>query len=166
VPGHPHPHLGPGSLDRLDAHRLLDDTARAAAPRALAAAVELRTEWMGEDVAIWGARLRIAQALGNLVANAIEHGDGPVLLRGRCAGQSVRFEVSDHGAGLPAPVTELTRGARAGRGRRGRGLAIADAIAAAHGGRLAAAPAQHGARLVLELPASPDASTARPAHGR
>ena len=165
VAGRSRPALGPDSVERLDARRLLEEAVRSATPRALAVGVELSSEWVGEDVAIWGARLRIAQALGNLVANAIEHGSGPVLLRGRRADQIARFEVCDHGAGLPAPVAELTRGARAGRGRRGRGLAIAGAIAVAHGGRLAAAPAQPGARLVLELPASPTAVKSRPAHG-
>jgi signal transduction histidine kinase len=33
-------------------------------------------------------------------------------------------------------------------------LAIALAVAEAHGGRLAAAPSERGARLVLELPAA------------
>ena len=46
----------------------------------------------------------------------------------------------------------MTRQARGRRGRRGHGLAIAEAIAADHGGRLFAAPSQTGARLVLELP--------------
>ena len=70
----------------------------------------------------------------------------------------------DEGPGLPAPVAELVRLPRAGRGRRGRGLAIAAEIAARHGGRLAAAPAAGGGRVVLELPAA-GAAHARPAAG-
>ena len=64
----------------------------------------------------------------------------------------MRIEVIDEGPGLPAPVAELTRRARGGRGRRGRGLAIAAEIAERHGGRLVAAPAARGARIGLELP--------------
>jgi len=50
-------------------------------------------------------------------------------------------------------VAELARRPRAGRGHRGRGLAIAAEIAARHGGRLATAPATGGGRVVLDLPA-------------
>jgi len=64
----------------------------------------------------------------------------------------VRIEVIDEGPGLPAPVAQLTRRARGGRGRRGRGLAIAAEIAERHGGRLVAAPTARGARIGLELP--------------
>ena len=75
-----------------------------------------------------------------------------VLVRMRAGTATVRVEVIDDGPGLPAPIAELVRRPRAGRGARGRGLAIAADVAARHGGRLAAAPTEHGARLVLELP--------------
>jgi signal transduction histidine kinase len=103
-----------------------------------------------------GDRLRLAQAISNLVANALEHGPGRVQITARAVGdRHVRIEVIDEGPGLPSPVASLTRVARAGRGRRpgrGRGLAIAAEIAARHGGRLVAAPAQRGARIGIELP--------------
>jgi signal transduction histidine kinase len=100
-----------------------------------------------------GDRLRLAQAVSNLVANALEHGRGGVELTARAVGHGhVRIEVIDQGPGLPAPVYELTRRARGGRGRRGRGLAIAAEIAERHGGRLVAAPTPGGARIGLELP--------------
>lgn len=100
-----------------------------------------------------GDRLRLAQAISNLVANALEHAPGRVELAARSVGaQHVRIEVIDEGPGLPLALAELTRRARAGRGRRGRGLAIAAQIARRHRGRLVAAPAPHGTRLGLELP--------------
>ena len=100
-----------------------------------------------------GDRLRLAQAVSNLVANALEHGRGRVELTARIVGRHhVRIEVIDEGPGLPAPVPELTHRARGGRGRRGRGLAIAAEIAERHGGRLVAAPTPGGARIGLELP--------------
>ena len=66
----------------------------------------------------------------------------------------MRIEVADDGSGLPASVSALTASARTRRGRRGHGLAIAAAIAEHHGGRLAAAPSDGGARLMLEVPAA------------
>ena len=97
--------------------------------------------------------LRIAQACANLVGNAAEHGGGVVRVRVR-ARATVRIEVADDGPGLPVSVAALTAAARARRGRRGHGLAIAAAIAEHHGGRLAAAPSDGGARLMLEMPAA------------
>jgi signal transduction histidine kinase len=100
-----------------------------------------------------GDRLRLAQAISNLVANALEHAPGRVELTARSVGaRRVRIEVVDEGPGLPSPVAALTRRARAGRGRRGRGLAIAAEIADRHGGRIIAAPAPRGARIGIELP--------------
>jgi signal transduction histidine kinase len=102
-----------------------------------------------------GDRLRLAQAISNLVANALEHGPGRVEITARRVGRGlVCIEVIDEGPGLPSPVATLTRRARAGRGRRGRGrgLAIAADIAERHGGRLVVAPAPIGARIGIELP--------------
>lgn len=104
---------------------------------------------------VHGDPLRLAQAAANLVANAAEHGAGEIALRVHGAGEVVALEVTDEGPGLPAPVAAIAARPRSGRGSRGRGLAIASEIAAAHGGRLAAAPAPRGARLVLELPRAP-----------
>lgn len=114
---------------------------------------ELRLADHAPEAVVFGNRLRLAQATGNLIANAVEHGRGTIELTVRSAGAAVRVEVADEGPGLPAPVAELARRPRAGRGRRGRGLAIATEIAARHGGRLAAGPAARGARVALELPA-------------
>jgi len=102
-----------------------------------------------------GDPLRLAQACGNLVANAVEHGGGLVYVRVLPAGGHVRVEVADDGPGLPAPVTALVAAARGRRSHRGHGLAIAAAIARRHGGRLTTAPSERGARVVLELPVLP-----------
>jgi signal transduction histidine kinase len=103
-------------------------------------------------VVVRGDPTRLAQAVGNLLANAIEHGGGVIEVAGRASADFVRIDVCDGGPGLPDSVSHLARRARGGRGRRGRGLAIASDVAARHGGRLAAAPSARGARLVLELP--------------
>ena len=98
-------------------------------------------------------RTRLLQAAGNLVANALEHGSGPVELRARVLAGALRLEVRDGGPGLPAPVVELVR--RRPRGPHGHGLAIAAGIAERHGGRVVAAPSPAGAAMVLELPLAP-----------
>lgn len=139
---------------QVDLRALLADSVEGWRPSAGQGRAELQLRWSGGPARVWGDRLRLAQATGNLIANAIEHGGGVVEVRGRAAGSGARIEVIDDGPGLPAPVAELTRRALSGRGTRGRGLAIAAAVAEAHGGRLAAAPTERGARLVLELPAS------------
>jgi len=162
---HDRPHRALLSGDEVDIRELLSDSVEAWEATAAEAGVQLMARWSGPPARVLGDRLRLAQATGNLIANAIEHGGGKVEVRGRLDGTSVRVDVVDRGPGLPAPLAELTRRARRGRSWRGRGLTIAAAIAAGHGGRLGAAPAERGARLVLELPALMPAapeSTANP----
>ena len=99
--------------------------------------------------------LRIAQACANLVGNAAEHGGG-VGARSACGRRATRCgsRSPTTGPACPMSVSALTATARARRGRRGHGLAIAAAIAEHHGGRLHAAPSDSGARLMLEMPAA------------
>jgi signal transduction histidine kinase len=137
----------------VDVARLLSDAAHAWRALAEARGVTLAVE--PGDARVLGDRLRLAQACGNLVANAIEHGRGLVHVRSSCADGLVRIEVRDCGPGLPAPVSGLVAAARGRRSPRGHGLAIAAAVAERHGGRLVSLPAARGAHLVLELPEAP-----------
>lgn len=156
------------AIERVDVEELLADSVEAWRASAAVRGVELRMLWSGAPALVVGERLRLAQATGNLIANAIEHGGGTVEVRGGVEQSAVRIEVLDGGPGLGAPVAELIRmgGARGGRsgrlgdaGRaRGHGLAIAGAVAAAHSGRLASAPSERGARIVLELPVAAGAA--------
>jgi signal transduction histidine kinase len=157
------PMVGWRALSPVDLGELLADSAEAWRPAAAARGVELAASWSGRPARVWGDRLRLAQATGNLIANAIEHGGGRVEVHGSVDGCRARVEVTDTGPGLPAPVAELAGRPRAGRGPRGRGLAIVDGVARSHGGRLAAAPARRGARLVLELPVMDGGTGAGPA---
>lgn len=108
---------------------------------------------------------RLAQALRNLIGNAIEHtdeGEGIVRLSVKDLGGGwLRFVVEDNGPGIAPDQRELvfdrfhrTDAARdRASGGAGLGLAIVRAIAEAHGGRVAAAAAAHrGARIELDLP--------------
>lgn len=139
----------------VDIAELLDDQVRAWAPMAAVFGRDVRlAASMPAGTYVVGDRARLAQALGNVVANAVEHGAGTIALSARAGGGQVRIEIADGGDGLPGPVAELVARPRAGRGSRGRGLAIAADVAARHGGRLTAAPSSAGARIVLELPAA------------
>jgi len=136
----------------VDLGELLADSVEAWRAAAARAGVDVVARWSGPPASLTGDGVRLAQATGNLIANAIEHGGGTVEVRGRVDAGALRVEVTDDGPGLPAPVAALVRRAKRDGGRRGHGLAIAAAIAASHGGRLAAAPSERGAKLVLELP--------------
>ncbi|HEY3959464.1 MAG TPA: HAMP domain-containing sensor histidine kinase [Solirubrobacteraceae bacterium] len=114
---------------------------------------------------------RLAQALRNLIGNAIDHTvpeRGLVRMRvehaagrGYATKAGIRFTVEDDGPGIPAEQLERvfdrfhrTDAARdRASGGTGLGLAIVRAIAEAHGGRVTAgASSEGGARIVLELP--------------
>jgi signal transduction histidine kinase len=137
----------------VDVGALLDDAAEAWRPLAAAFGAALLVEPMRGRALVRADPVRLAQACGNLVANAVEHGAGPVRVRGRVVAGRVRVEVNDAGPGLPAPLSVLLSRRRRGAAR-GRGLAIAARIAESHGGRLAPAPSPRGACLVLDLPSA------------
>ena len=94
--------------------------------------------------------LRTRQALGNLVDNALRHGEGDVALSARQGPDGVEVDVSDQGPGFPPELESraFERFARAGgersRGGSGLGLAIVLAIAEAHEGT--AAIVENGSR--------------------
>jgi signal transduction histidine kinase len=140
-------------LQVVDVGRLVTDAEHVW--RALAAARGAGLEIDGARGRVVGDRLRLAQACGNLVANAAEHGGGCVRVRASCGDGRVRFEVADTGPGLPAPIPALVTAARGRRSPRGHGLAIAAAIAKRHGGSLVSMPAARGAHVVLDLPEAP-----------
>jgi signal transduction histidine kinase len=139
--------------EAVDVRALLADAVAAFRPLAEARGVELGFAWRGGPGVVHGDRVRLSQAAGNLIANAIEHGSGRVALHGRRGDSGLELAVTDAGPGLPAPVAEIAGRARGGRGRRGRGLAIAAEIARRHGGRLVARADASGAlRATLLLP--------------
>lgn len=121
----------------------------------------VRLALAGNTVGRWDAD-RLAQALSNLVGNALEHGsrEQAVVIRSKEALGQLRVQV--HNAGPPIPAAELStlfdpfrrRGApaRAPRGL-GLGLFIAREIIRAHGGDLAiASSARRGTTVDLWLP--------------
>jgi signal transduction histidine kinase len=85
--------------------------------------------------------VRLGQALGNLVDNALRHGQGDIVLSARRADGGVAFDAADEGAGFPHEVAgrAFERFARGDEARTrdgtGLGLAIVRSVAEAHGGR-------------------------------
>lgn len=96
----------------------------------------------------------IAGALDNLVANALEHGRGPIRLEGTARAGRLRLSVADGadaGVAIDPSRPRVIHRHQAGV-RRGHGLRIVAEVAADHGGRFAACAHEHGASAVLELP--------------
>jgi signal transduction histidine kinase len=137
----------------VDLCALLTDSVEAWRASASAAGVELQLAERAATAVVRGERLRLAQAAGNLIANAIEHGGPRIQVEVSVSGGLAQIGVCDDGPGLPDSISDLTRRARRGGGTRGRGLAIVAGIAAVHGGRLRAVSAERGAHLIIELPA-------------
>ena len=110
------------------------------------------------DVVVSGDRSLLQQALSNLVANAWEHGQGPVCLRVRCRPAEVEIVVADAGRGPDAAVAghEADRFVRRpGSTGAGLGLAIVAAIAAAHGGASGFRRRTDGVEAWISVPARP-----------
>jgi signal transduction histidine kinase len=129
---------------------------RAAAGRA-GSPVTLR--WRAGPASVLADPSRLAQALDNLIVNAIEHGGPPIRVDGTVRGERLRITVADGGS-------MVARGAGRGgrsrlrlvvrrwvtRGRRGNGLRAVARIAAEHEGRLMVTRGTRGTVAALELP--------------
>ena len=146
--------------ETLDARSLLDDTALRFQARAEAAGRQIVVD--GVATALVGDRLRLEQALGNLIDNALRYGLGSIRLAVVSSDQDVRLVVSDAGPGfsedfLPRAFERFTRADEGrGRGGSGLGLAIVDVIVRAHGGTVGAANRDpEGAESWISLPRPP-----------
>ena len=112
-------------------------------------------------IRVHGDRIRLEQALSNLVDNALRDGGGAVSLAAQRSNSHVELHVRDEGAGFPPAFLEqaferFTRAnaARTGDGA-GLGLAIARTIAEAHDGSAHATnTSPRGADVWISIPAS------------
>ena len=113
-----------------------------------------------DGLTVDGDRVRLEQALGNLIENAIEHGGGEITIRADAADGEVAIHVEDRGPGfgpdfIDRAFERFSREdhARGGNGGAGLGLAIVEAIAHAHRGSAHVANrAGSGADVWIELP--------------
>jgi signal transduction histidine kinase len=113
-------------------------------PLARRAGRRVEIEWSAGEAVARVDRGRLSQALGNVISNAMQHGDGPVRLDARREGRAVTIEVTN----AAAPV-------RRARANGGRGLAIAARAAAQAGGRFSFTPEGDRARAALVVPVDP-----------
>ena len=153
------------ALDTSSVHELLRAEIDRWQPQAQARQVELSMEAPGDLPVMDFDRMRMSQALGNVVSNAINHTEagGSVMLRAGLEGEELLvISVTDDGIGIEAADlphvfdrfyrTEQSRSR--GMGGTGLGLAIARAIVDAHGGSIAVAsdgPGQ-GVTVTVRLP--------------
>ena len=120
-------------MTRVDLGGVVRDSGSAWTPAAAAAGVDL-TGAYAEVVPALADPARVAQATGNLIANAIEHGGDSVRVSVSNAHGRARIEVSDTGSGPTPSLKRLSR--RVHAGSRGHGLRVAARVAAQHGGEL------------------------------
>lgn len=128
------------------------------------AGLDIETE-SGPDLAlpvVWD-RQRIEQLLGNVITNAIRYTDAPGMVRVTLASdeETVSITVEDTVPGVPAdqleqmfePLHRLEEARDRISGGSGMGLAVARAIAAAHGGTIVAGPSDlGGVKIAITLP--------------
>jgi heavy metal sensor kinase len=112
-----------------------------------------------DGLTVEGDRLRLDQALTNLVENAIEHGGGEITVRASESDGEVAIHVEDRGPGFAPDFIDraFERFSRADPARggdgTGLGLAIVEAIARAHQGSAHAANRHDvGAEVWIALP--------------
>jgi signal transduction histidine kinase len=117
----------------------------------------------GPGDGVWDSE-RLAQVLSNLVSNALEHGgeEVPVIVRSYPHGDLQALEV--HNPGAPIPPERLATlfepfqqgGARAGEGRKRRGLGlglyIVKELVQAHGGQVSVQSTGEGTTFTVLLP--------------
>jgi two-component system OmpR family sensor kinase len=155
----------------VDAEGLLADVTARFAIRARTLGRELRAE--PSELRLDVDPLRVEQALGNLVDNALTHGEGAVELCAIAVGPSVELHVLDEGEGFSQEFRarafdRFSRGdeARSGSGS-GLGLSIVELVARAHGGAAGARNRPDGgADVWLSVPAATPLSTSRRAEQR
>jgi two-component system OmpR family sensor kinase len=134
----------PLNKSAVEVERVLGTVAERVAPTARSRGRSVGLQSNGELV-VSADPARLEQALTNMLTNALDHGDGPVLMTAREQNGNVELHVLDHGGGfeaefLPRAFERFTRAdSPRSRGGTGLGLAIVQAIAEAHGGSAGAA---------------------------
>lgn len=149
--------------ERVDPAPLLATARDALVPQAQEASVSIAFGSTDGVPAVMGDPDKLAQLFLNLLDNAVKHSPrgGTISVdAGRDDGHAV-IRVRDEGSGLPQGAEKrlfrrFYRGDNAQRDGAGLGLAIAQAIAEAHGGTITARNVEggRGAEFTVRLPAA------------
>ena len=135
-----------GRSARVALDELVERVGEAWLPAAERRGGRVAFDWNTSGTDVRADPRRLAQAFGNLLANAVEHGGGEIVVRGRPSNGGVRVEIEDRGAARRARASDPA-------GRRGRGLRIAARALEDAGGRLTSFDRPGGGRVaVAELP--------------
>lgn len=150
---------GEGRVERrgpVPARALLCSAVKRWQARAALAGGSLTLCGVDEEATIAGDEGELAQALDNLIVNAIEHGGPEIAVSTSAGGGRLRLSVVDSGRGSrpesrqESPAELIAR--LSGRSRRGHGLRVVRRTAAAHGGRFHLLRSADRTEAVLELP--------------
>jgi heavy metal sensor kinase len=147
-------------LETVDASELLNSVADRFEWRAQEAGRPLHAT-ANSGFHVRGDKIRLEQALANLVENALRHGEGEVRLSAAQADGLVELHVTDEGSGFPPAFLgrAFERFARPDQARTGGssglGLSIVQVIAEAHGGSAHVANKERsGADAWIALPSA------------
>jgi signal transduction histidine kinase len=149
----------PLRLERLDAAELAETVVRRFRARAASQGRELRVD-AAQGITVEADRMRLEQALGNLVDNALVHGRGDIGLTAVLGTDWLEYHVMDEGIGIDREFAEraFDRFSRADESRSGGGtglgLAIVELVARAHGGTVGASSQR--ADVWMRLPVTPN----------
>lgn len=147
----------------FDVGELASELAEMYDPLADEAGAALHFERPSRPVPLFGHRQLLAQAVSNLVENAIRYGSsgGEIGVRVQPGEKRIRVEVADRGPGIPRDRHDEARrrfgrldSSRSDEGA-GLGLALAESIAHLHDGELLLDDNRPGLLITLDLPVHP-----------
>jgi signal transduction histidine kinase len=145
-----------------DAAKLIAEAVDTFQATASAKGVSLQTEIVEGPLLAEFDHDRMLQVFANTISNAIKFTSqgGSIRVHGECAGDELRFSISDTGSGIPGNMLEAVfeRFWQVGKDDRrgvGLGLYISRCIVEAHGGKIwAESTLGEGSKLCFTLPSS------------